>query len=451
MRRSGEDRTIDLNQWLNPIDNWAVQWHHPCVSVTVLSCGADFLACHCTAFASGRLESLPHESIPTFSSVTEWLRISYDFRFALEPPMEPQMFWERPRTRGIFVICALLLIGVACTVVLDAINADPNWAQHFYSPGGTHGGWTHTRDFPWGLLYDYGELLGLGLTAAVVLLFIASMMGKVSRKYAKPCLVVILTVVIGPGILVNGIFKNYWGRPRPVEIVQFGGEWEYRKVWEPGIPGKGKSFPCGHCAMAFSVASGAAFFPIHPVAAAGALVGGVAYGIVMGVARMAQGGHFPTDVLWSGVLVLSLIAGLYYLVFRIPERSDESQRLCDLRGATKVSLLAAFVVFPAMLCLFHWPVYSETRFFFKEPPGIKGILLHASPDWVKHSRDFTPGSDRVELRTVSSGFGFPWARFRDAAHTTADGDTMVVEYEVSTRGLLSEPHCDATLFIPLRK
>jgi lipid A 4'-phosphatase len=359
------------------------------------------------------------------------------------------MFWERPRTKGVAIICALLLIGIMCTVAMDAIDADLNWTRCFYTHGGSGGGWTHARDFPWGPLYDYGEFIGLALTAAAVSLFIASMMGKVSRKYAKPCLVVILTVVIGPGILVNGIFKNYWGRPRPAETIQFGGEWEYRKVWEPGIPGRGKSFPCGHCAMAFSLASGAAFFPLHPVAAAGALVGGVGYGIVMGVARMAQGGHFPTDVLWSGFFVLSLIAGLYYLVFRIPERSGESARLCDLRGSTNVSLLAVFVVLPAMLCLFYWPVYRETRFFFEEPPGIRGIVLHASPDWVKRSRDFSYGSDRVALRAVSRGYGFPWARLAESCDAATSGDAMTVKYEVRTRGFLSEPRCDATLFIPL--
>jgi lipid A 4'-phosphatase len=240
------------------------------------------------------------------------------------------MLRARPRVKGASIICALLLIGIICTVALDAMNADLNWTQYFYARGGSHGGWPHARDFPWGLLYDYGEFFGLGLTAAAMVLFIASMMGKVSRKRAKPCLVVILTVVIGPGILVNGILKNYWGRPRPVDIVQFGGDREYRKVWPPGIPGTGKSFPCGHCAMAFSVASGAAFFPIYPVAATSALVVGVAYGFVMGVARMAQGGHFPTDVLWSGVLVLALIAGLYYLVFRIPEQLGESAKRREL-------------------------------------------------------------------------------------------------------------------------
>ncbi len=57
------------------------------------------------------------------------------------------------------------------------------------------------QDFPWGPLYDYGEFFGLGLTAAALVLFIMSTKGKVSRKYAKPSLVVILTVVLD---------REYW-------------------------------------------------------------------------------------------------------------------------------------------------------------------------------------------------------------------------------------------------
>jgi membrane-associated PAP2 superfamily phosphatase len=33
------------------------------------------------------------------------------------------------------------------------------------------------------------------------------------------------------------------------------------------------------------------------------LAGGLSYGLLMGVARMAQGGHFPSDVLWAGGMV----------------------------------------------------------------------------------------------------------------------------------------------------
>jgi membrane-associated PAP2 superfamily phosphatase len=42
--------------------------------------------------------------------------------------------------------------------------------------------------------------------------------------------------------------------------------------------------------------------------------GGILYGILMGVARISQGGHFASDILWAwGVVHLTAVA-LYYLM-----------------------------------------------------------------------------------------------------------------------------------------
>jgi lipid A 4'-phosphatase len=175
-------------------------------------------------------------------------------------------------------------------------------------------------------LYDYGEHPGVFLLVAAIAYGIAAWVGEIPRRYARPCMAIVLAIALGPGLLVNGILKPYWGRPRPVEVTNFGGNKEFRPVWKPGGPGAGRSFTCGHCAMAFSLASGVAFYPLYPTISICAVVGGVAYGTIMGAARMAQGGHFPTDVLWSGALVLMLITLLYYVVLKIPETEAEPPR-----------------------------------------------------------------------------------------------------------------------------
>jgi len=223
--------------------------------------------------------------------------------------------------RGVLIIVGLLSLGVVATLIMDACNADLAWTGAFYRDGGPNEGWVYGRSVPWSTLYDYGEIPAFILLAAALAMYAASWFGRVAVEYRKPCLAVILTVILGPGILVNGVFKNYWGRPRPAEVTAFGGPWQYRTAGQPGAPGRGKSFTCGHCAMAFAVASGAAWYPLHPVVGLVSLATGVAYGVVMGVARMAQGGHFPTDVLWSGVIVLVVLTALYYPVLRIPRRN----------------------------------------------------------------------------------------------------------------------------------
>jgi membrane-associated PAP2 superfamily phosphatase len=214
----------------------------------------------------------------------------------------------------------LLLFGIGATFLMDSKGLDLAWAAEFYAQDGPHQGWIHSREQPWAWLYDYGEIPGWIVVIGAVTLYGAARAGKIRPEYKRSCLVIILTIALGPGLLVNGILKSSWGRPRPADVSLFGGGSEYRTVWQPGGPGQGRSFACGHCSMAFALSSLAAFYPWHPGLSAGALVAGTAYGTVMSVARVAQGGHFPTDCLWSAIIVLMLLAGLYYLVFRVPER-----------------------------------------------------------------------------------------------------------------------------------
>jgi membrane-associated PAP2 superfamily phosphatase len=236
-----------------------------------------------------------------------------------------KMLFLQPRVRGLLVIFALVSFGLASTAFLEIYAKDLEWIASFYSPGGANDGWVQARYKPWGLIYDYGEIPGIAVAIGALILFVGSSLGKASTRYKKPCLVVVLTVIIGPGILVNGLLKNCWGRPRPIDITAFGGTKEYRNVFQPGGPGEGKSFTCGHCAIAFSISAVGAFFPYFPSLSIVCLGSGIAYGVITGVARIAQGGHFPTDVLWSGVVVFITIAFLYYVVFRIPDEVRDSE------------------------------------------------------------------------------------------------------------------------------
>lgn len=223
------------------------------------------------------------------------------------------------RSKGLIVIAGLVGFGFAATVAINATGIDLEWTGAFYREGGPYGGWIHSRDFPWGALYDYGEIPGIALATACLGLAVAARLGKAPKCYLKPALVVVLSVIIGPGLVVNGILKPFWGRPRPQEIKAFGGTQEYRPVQRPAGPGGGKSFTCGHCSVAFSVVSAASFYHCHPALAGAALGAGLAFGIVTGEARIAQGGHYPSDVLWSGIIVFVVVALLHWIVFRIPD------------------------------------------------------------------------------------------------------------------------------------
>lgn len=114
--------------------------------------------------------------------------------------------------------------------------------------------------------------------------------------WRKPVVYVLLVLLVGPGILVNGIFKEHWGRARPVHLDEFGGERQFTPAWIVSDQCAGNcSFVCGDASIGFSLVA-LAFLSRRP---ARWLLGAVVLGGGLGLMRMAQGGHFLSDVVFS--------------------------------------------------------------------------------------------------------------------------------------------------------
>jgi membrane-associated PAP2 superfamily phosphatase len=207
-----------------------------------------------------------------------------------------------------------LLAAVAASGAIDVAGADLAVQALFYSPGA---GWALGDREPWAFLYHFGNLPAFALGAMGVIAFVLSFFAERFRPDRTAALFVVVLLALGPGLIVNTVFKDHWGRPRPADIVQFGGTETYRSFWHPGPPERGRSFPSGHAAVGFFLM--APFFVLRrraPGWARRALAAGILYGSLMGLGRMIQGGHFLTDVIWSGCMVYLTGLFLYYL-FRL--------------------------------------------------------------------------------------------------------------------------------------
>jgi lipid A 4'-phosphatase len=134
----------------------------------------------------------------------------------------------------------------------------------------------------------------------------------------------LLALALGPGLLVNTVLKDHWGRARPTQVTEFGGT----QIFSPApLPAdqcaRNCSFPAGHPAMGFYLVSFALLLQDRRrSAAAGAAV---AVGALVGVARMAQGGHFLSDVVFSGLLV----CGVSLLLHRAIVENDRLARWAE--------------------------------------------------------------------------------------------------------------------------
>ncbi len=202
-----------------------------------------------------------------------------------------------------------LLVLLIATVLLAVTHADIRLESLFYQPGK---GWVHTDDNPWAFLYRYGALPGLIMGAVAAAVLLASFTSHRAYPYRKAALFFVLLLALGPGLL-SSVFKDYWGRPRPRQVEAFGGEQKFLQVWQTGPAGVGKSFPSGHATIAFYLFS--PYFVLRRSSAKWAhsfLALGLVYGTLMGLARMIQGGHFPSDVLWSAGFVYLTGLMLYY-------------------------------------------------------------------------------------------------------------------------------------------
>lgn len=113
-------------------------------------------------------------------------------------------------------------------------------------------------------------------------------------------------LVLVPGLLVNAILKDHWGRPRPIQVTEFGGARAFVPAFVPSRQGGG-AFASGHVAAAAWLVAVAVV--LRGARSAWVLVA-VGYALLVGLARVAAGGHFLSDVLvsyllvWIGALVL---------------------------------------------------------------------------------------------------------------------------------------------------
>ena len=233
---------------------------------------------------------------------------------------------SQSKNAGLILITAFLLFGVAISAIINLEGWDLSVSTALHESTLGESGWAIGKMSPWKTFYRFGEYPAVIMAIIAFIGYILTLAGQFPRKYAKPFLVVVLTVILGPGLIVNGILKPFWGRPRPADTVIFGGKEPYRNVFQPAGPGGGKSFVCGHCANAFAIASGVSFFPYCPGLAGLFLGAGLTMGALGSFARIAQGGHYLSDTVWAGIIVLSIIAWLYFCVFKVPVKPDISNK-----------------------------------------------------------------------------------------------------------------------------
>ncbi len=201
-----------------------------------------------------------------------------------------------------------LLLLFSATLLFHFTDLDLLLSQPFFVTQGASlkpdAHWPLRIAEPWITLYVLGVypawIIGVGGLAVFLISFFWSKL----TPYRDAGLFFALMLALGPGLLINGVFKPYWGRPRPHGTIPFGGAQPYLPVGDIGFATDGASFPSGHASMGFYLmAPGFVLYRRRPRLAAVFFALGLAGGTIMGLARIVAGSHFVSDVIWSAGIV----------------------------------------------------------------------------------------------------------------------------------------------------
>lgn len=232
------------------------------------------------------------------------------------------------------VVQGLALVAVLTLIFLVFPGLDIWFSGLFYDPN---------TKFP---MLNLGAFVGLraignGITWWVAIALVAVLLFKIALPW-RPTLVrprdilfIFSTLAIGPGLVVNLILKNHWGRPRPWRVDTFGGDQPFVGVWRITHEcSTNCSFVSGEASSAIWLLTLVVLLPErwHPLALKVLL----ALATLFSLNRIAMGGHFLSDVLLSWAITLTLIALAWRLLYTSPPPWLAADRLED--GLTSLGL-----------------------------------------------------------------------------------------------------------------
>lgn len=170
-------------------------------------------------------------------------------------------------------------------------------ARAFFVPGAGFSqdpvlDWLHKDAIP-----ALSRLLGFGLLAA----WLGAHLTSQPRNLRRRLLYALLALLLGPGLIANTLFKNEWGRARPAQVAEFGGQAGFTSAWERSDQCRQNcAFVCGDATVGFALLIPAFLFPRRRRLW---LATGLAAGAGLGWMRMAQGGHFLSDAVFAFYVV----------------------------------------------------------------------------------------------------------------------------------------------------
>ena len=218
-------------------------------------------------------------------------------------------------------IIGLIVCFLCWVFFLVFPHLDIQFAGHYYD--NSAGVFVGTYSSFFKFLNGFARIFPIVFSVATLLFLLTSLfVKKIQFKFRKELLFVLIVLIVGPGLIVNSLLKDHWGRPRPMMVQQFNGD----KTFQPPFVisnecSKNCSFVCGDASMGFWLF---AFMPLMATRKKRAIAFTMAIlaGGGLGWMRMAQGGHFFSDVVFCGIFVYISAWAVYAIMYRSKKQSS---------------------------------------------------------------------------------------------------------------------------------
>jgi membrane-associated PAP2 superfamily phosphatase len=337
----------------------------------------------------------------------------------------------------------LIALAVVATLLFAVTPLDIIAQRPFYRPQSPDH-WPLAAQWPWPTLYR----LAPAITAALLILgLLGLLIGQLrSRREWRLCgSFLILCVVIGPGLLVNVVFKDHWDRPRPRDVAALGGTLPYTPA--PLRGAGGGSFPCGHCSVGFLYASGWWLWKQRrPAWARASLALGLALGALLGAGRMAAGAHFLSDVIWSALLALAVAHVLYHHVLRLAAPAASRPRAASVRMLPMLAVAGAALVLVALFVTPHGGPFAARVDLSRLSPPPRVLRISAASANIAIIIDDFPAAQML-VDGELHGFGLPASRLQPVADFQAQ-PVPTLNYRIEQRGWITDLDASATIRVP---
>ena len=226
-----------------------------------------------------------------------------------ERPLESQL---NDRAVALRLLVSALMVGTtAAAIFIVWPNIDLAVANWFYMARRIFLFDYHIAPFTFGIQLLAKTLTWLaGICALLGSLIAITTKHKLLGFGLRQWLFLILVLVIGPGLLVNTVLKEHSGRPRPIHLVQFGGDSTFTPVFHSGPCSNNCSFVSGEASFIYALGFAVAVMASRRRKTL--METAVIAGTLVGFVRMGQGGHFLSDVIFAGVFMAIVVAVMYW-------------------------------------------------------------------------------------------------------------------------------------------